>query len=484
MGILLIIFFAVLYGYTLAPTVLWGDSAKLSIYVKEVYLTFDPVGNHMLHTLFGRFFSLLPVGDFAYRQNLMSALFAIATLSIFYSMMCQILGDRKSAFLVSLVLGISHTFWLVSVVNESYIVSLFFFATGFFFLVKWEKTGGDFYLYFHCFLMGVSLLNNLLSGLMIPATFLFLLCFDKGRNWLRSFRGAAGFGYFLLGFSPLVIMAFLPAPTRWGGYGWFLRPKEIFSQSLFYPAYLFYQFPLLGFWFGGVGAKEMFRKKRCLFWAVLAVLVLDVLFASGYMRQRRFFLLLPSYFCYAVWIGFGLKKIIASQRDGKGRVLTTGSLILLIALPVGLYTALPEVARRYHIDFVRGRQLVFRDNNLFYLNPVKRDEWGPKEYGMKSLEVVKPGSLIIGDFTPAMVLLYYQKVEGLRPDVLITTSIDRYVKSPERRGELYQWIARELEKRPVYIADKEESYYGIEELKKRFDLVPQGPLWEVHHRGT
>ena len=57
MGLLLVTIFSFVYWYTLAPTVLWGDSAKLCLYVHDMYIAVDPIGNHMLHTLFGKLFS-------------------------------------------------------------------------------------------------------------------------------------------------------------------------------------------------------------------------------------------------------------------------------------------------------------------------------------------------------------------------------------------------------------------------------------------
>ncbi len=483
MGLLAVSVFAVLYWYTLAPTVLWGDSAKLAIYVKEMTIVFDPVGNHMLHTLIGKLFSWLPFGDFAYRQNLMSAFFGILALWFFYLAMRRLLQHEAAAFLATVCLGLSHTFWLASVINESYSLCIFFFTTGFFLLLTWEEKRKDVYLILHFFLMGVALLNNLLSGLMIIATFFYLLLLERGRRWLLSDRGLLGIVCFLLGCSPMLILAFRNAPLDLGANRWFLRPGDLLSELSLYPAYLFYQFPFVGFGLGLLGTRKMVRERGKFFWVLLTVFFLNILLACGYMRQRNFFLMLPTYVLFAVWIGFGLRGAMASK-GASHPSFALGALALLVILPVGLYLSLPHFSKRYQIDFVRGRQLAFRDNNRFYLNPVKRSEFGPRQYGLASLEVVKPGSLIIGDFTPMMVLLYYQEIEGLRPDVSIDATIDRYVFFPEKREELYRLIERETGRRPVYLADNEENYYSIRELEKRFTLIPQGPLWEVRRHDS
>jgi len=483
MGIFLIALFGVLYWYALAPTVLWGDSAKLSIYVKEMYLTFDPVGNHMLHTLFGKFFSLLPIGDFAYRQNLMSACFGIFSLWVFYQVMIALLHDKKSAFLAAVCLGVSHTFWLVSVVNESYSPAMFFLVMSFLFLIRWQASKEDRYLYVLAFWIGISLLNNLLGGIVLPAILFFLGFSKEGRQWLGSWRFPLAIVLFLIGASPLIVIGIIEGALGFGGYTWFLRPQEAFSEVVYYPLYLFYQFPFLGFFLGFFGLFHWFKKRNPFFWFFLVLFVLDILLASGYMRQRRFFLLLPSYVCFSVWIGFGFKELI---RKGYLRRVqpTIVMAFFLCGISAGFYNSLPYLSKRLQVDLIRGRQLAFRDNNKFYLNPVKRHEFGPKKYGLQALQAVKPNSLIIGDFTPSMVLVYYQKIEGLRPDVLIDIQIDRYVQTPERRKELYVMISEALKERPVYLADDEESYYAMEELREHFEVIPQEPLWEIRNRET
>jgi len=483
MGLLLVGFFSLLYWYTLAPTVLWGDSAKLALYVKEMHFNADAVGNHMLHTLLGKLFSYLPFGDFAYRQNLMSAFFGVASILVFYGVLLELLKERTSAFLTSACLGVSHTFWLSSVVNESYSLFAFFFALGFLLWLKWEKNGHPLYLYLHFFLIGVGLLNNLLNSFTLLMTFILLMSSEKGRRWLFSGQGVLGTFCFLLALSPIGVLSFLQGSVSPRSYGWFLRPNGFFREAAFYPVYLFYQFPLLGFFLGCVGVGPMFRERRDLFWAVAATFLLDIFFSSLYMRQRRLFLYLPSYFCYAVWIGYGLKELVSWARQQR-KALRMAIPLVLIGVPVILYLSLPSIADRYQMDMLHARKLAFRNNNLFYLNPAKRHEFGPREYGLSAMQTVKPNSLILGDFTPTMVLLYYQKIEGWRADVSIESRIDSYVRSPEKRNELYELISRELEKRAVYLADNEESYYGIEALKRRFELIPQGSLWEVRHRGA
>lgn len=68
-----------LYYWTLCPTVTWGDPAKLAIYAR--FLVLDPWGeSHPLHNLIGHLWGLIPFQDYAYGQNLLSALFASLTV--------------------------------------------------------------------------------------------------------------------------------------------------------------------------------------------------------------------------------------------------------------------------------------------------------------------------------------------------------------------------------------------------------------------
>jgi hypothetical protein len=84
-GVALMLFVACFgcYCLTLAPTITWEhdgvDSGDLITAAYTLGIAHPP--GYPLFTLLARVFTLLPVGEIAYRVNLMSALLAAATVS-------------------------------------------------------------------------------------------------------------------------------------------------------------------------------------------------------------------------------------------------------------------------------------------------------------------------------------------------------------------------------------------------------------------
>ena len=123
-GVTIVFSSFIFYYLTLAPTVTWGDPAKLSIFSYELVLNHLP-GYHSLHNLIGHFWGLIPFDDYAYGQNMLSAIFSAMTVGVIFIITFKITQSIWSSLVSAIVLAVSHSFWLFSVINESY--SLMFF---------------------------------------------------------------------------------------------------------------------------------------------------------------------------------------------------------------------------------------------------------------------------------------------------------------------------------------------------------------------
>lgn len=135
----LIIFFPIfaLYLFTLAPSFTVGDSGEFC--ASSVLLGLPHSPGYPLFCLLGKVFAvLLPWGNFAYRINILSAIFGAASISVLYkvlvsmdycrehddSIACQSL---KPAFIISVVmLAVSPAFWRSAVQSEVFALNSFF----------------------------------------------------------------------------------------------------------------------------------------------------------------------------------------------------------------------------------------------------------------------------------------------------------------------------------------------------------------------
>jgi len=90
-----------LYLYTLAPTVSYGgDCGELTTCAYTLGVA-HPTG-YPLYLMVGKLFTALPVGDVAYRMNLMSASFAALTAGVLYWVLLVTSGRLLPAAIGSL----------------------------------------------------------------------------------------------------------------------------------------------------------------------------------------------------------------------------------------------------------------------------------------------------------------------------------------------------------------------------------------------
>src|ERR671918_1880816 len=84
-----------LYVRTLAPSLLWGDSAEFQTLSYTLGMT-HPSG-YMTQIMLGKLFTYIPVDNIAYRVNLMSAFFGALAVADTYLIVRLLGGGRIPA---------------------------------------------------------------------------------------------------------------------------------------------------------------------------------------------------------------------------------------------------------------------------------------------------------------------------------------------------------------------------------------------------
>ncbi|MCA1848367.1 MAG: DUF2723 domain-containing protein [Actinobacteria bacterium] len=206
-GVSLFVF--VLYLRTLAPTVLPYDSpalldvAMLQMQVCVLGIT-HPTG-YPSYLMLSHLFTYLPFGDCAYRANLASAAYAaLAVLAVFAA--GYLLSRRVPAAAAgALAFGVGGTLWSQAVMAEVYTLNALFVALTLLALLLWRERRRDRYLLLSAFLVGVSMTNHLTSGLLLPASLLFVALVDR-RKLADAKLVLKGAGLFLLGLTPYLYL--------------------------------------------------------------------------------------------------------------------------------------------------------------------------------------------------------------------------------------------------------------------------------------
>ncbi|MCZ2114392.1 MAG: DUF2723 domain-containing protein [Anaerolineae bacterium] len=215
------------YVLTLAPDLSWAngayDGAELITASATLGVSHPP--GYPTYILLGKLFSLLPLGSVAFRYNLFSAVCAAAAVGL----TVLIIGTLRprirleAAASAALLFGFAPLVWSQAVVAEVYSLNLFMLAA---FLLAWSRRGAN---VSSGFWLGLAITTHLTSALWLPV---FLL--DGYRQWRRAGIGLA------LGLSPLLFLPWLglsESPVIWGqpthlaGW-WWLVSGQLYAANI------------------------------------------------------------------------------------------------------------------------------------------------------------------------------------------------------------------------------------------------------------
>jgi len=111
-----------LYVATGSRGVEWQDSGTHQYRIITGQIG-HPVGLALtppLHYWLGRGILHLPIGEPAYRLNLLSAICGATGVGLLAALVVQLTRNRYAAALAALALGLSHAYWQMSAVTETY----------------------------------------------------------------------------------------------------------------------------------------------------------------------------------------------------------------------------------------------------------------------------------------------------------------------------------------------------------------------------
>ena len=463
--VLLFVGISLFYLGTLAPTVLWGDSAFCQRAAWDGTLKPDG-GGHWLWLQFARLFASLPIGSVALRVNLLSAVAAVVTLIFLYRAMRALELGCTGAVVACTSLTVSHTFWMHAVRAEVYTVFTAIMALQLWLWLSWRPEK-PWPMYLAGCLLSISFLGHQMAVLLVPAA-LFLLA--KRRRWFSTKDWAVFFGLFTIGLLFFVVVLFwqtkddnLFNTMRL----YFTRADVYYTQSLFdfsllrLPRDLVIWLGLLGLQFVGCAGllgiyglgKSMLRVNS---WVTLLILyATGVFFAFSYRVNDQFVFYLPSYVTFSFFVARGWQRV-QSHRLLKSYAARIGVLVSIVLLPIALYSALPRLLTLFRLNPLDVRTLPGREPNQYFLWPASSDDYGAAIYAQTALQGVAPNSAIIADHTPLEPLRYLQTVEGVRPDVQLIKI---------EPGEDLRLILSDLPSgQVVYIADNNPDYYNLKLL--------------------
>jgi len=325
MGVGLLAF--VIYLQTLLPSVGWGDIARFQ-YVAQVWGIPHRFG-YPLYIALTRLFGYLPLGDLAYRINLMSAVSAALASIMVYFIVMRLVDDWIAAGSAGLSFAFSRALWGQAVVAEVYTLNAFLIGAVVLVLLIWHQTRKLGLLYFGIGLYALSFGNHMTVVTLIPAVVYIVLVTDY-RVLLDPKKVAVMVGLVLLG-AVQYLYVILRAqqqpllnelgPFSWRGWiHWMSRnrfPGQFFGYTArdqidrlrIYLELLEKQIFRWGYILGWIGAWERLKTdlKSFVFLALVALGIYGFGMNYGGITFRIY--VIPSYLIFTVFLGCGLSAL-------------------------------------------------------------------------------------------------------------------------------------------------------------------------------
>jgi hypothetical protein len=482
-----------LYGLTLSPSIaaLFDDSLEFQLVTYQLGIA-HPTG-YPLYTLLGWLFTRLPIGDVAYRVNLMSAVFGALAVALVYLVGLEIAsnGERGSwsavaaAAIGALALGVSPVFWSQATLAEVYTLNAAFVAGMLLLLARGVRRARD--LMALAFLFGLSLTHHRTTVLLLPAIAFYLWRAARSGSTSLAPAGKTAVKSAALLMAPLLLYLYLPLRGQvgsldgtydntlagfWqqvtaGGYGTFIFANPFGAErgADFYLTLFLQQFGWVGL---GAGLAGLWALRRRDMGAITGIAFASYLAFNLFYRVadiQVFFI--PTFIIWALWIGscagWLLNRLGVWRREGltaehaesaeKTKKAWRQQLIWS-ALGLGV-----------PLLFAGQSALLFRDN-LPQLN--RSGDWAVHDYGVDMLhQPLEQGAAIVGLLGETTLVHYFQAAEGLRPDLLPVAA--------DREADRMAAIARLLgEGRLVYLTRE------LAGAPARWSLGAAGPLIRVN----
>lgn len=537
-GIFILVF--AFYLYTLAPSLNWGDGARIQMdimlggssyaHLDEVAdirtdgLPFDRLGvaawDHPLYVMLGQVFLQLPFGEPSYRLNWMSAFFGALGIALVYRLGLAMTGDRFAALLGGLALAVSHTYWFHSITTEVYTLHTLLMAAEIGLALRWADGRRFMDLILFALIAGLGIANHRLFGLTTIFSAGYMLfawissrraaAVDQKRGGSASGRlsraavlGAA----FAAGFAPWWVQFIRMSRTLGAPLTLHLAvtfsliedrlavPSSavLFQNMGAYLAWLLYQFLPLGV---GVGIYGFYRLKRT--WPAVGIFLGGLLlgylaFSANFTIADQFSHHLSSFLVFDLGLIWGFSSLTRLlNKTGLPGWRTAGVrallLFLVCSLPLFVYAQVPRLFRSAgitEVDFgIYPLAIAERDTLAYFLNPDKRGDDSAARAGRATLAQLAPDAVV---FTPKtseqevyVVLRYLQRVEGIRPDVRLDMMLfDPMDDMPQAVLARASGLAH---CRPVYFSSLNPVSFPAAELAPDYELAPEANLYRLRPR--
>ncbi|MBI4788077.1 MAG: DUF2723 domain-containing protein [Chloroflexi bacterium] len=418
---------AALYIHTAAPTL--GGAFDSEEFQHVAYtLGIAHATGYPLYLILGKVFTTLaPLGNVAYRMNLLSALIGAGTVLLVFLNSMQLTRRPLASLAAAALFATNAAVWRQAGVASVGPLHLFLVAAILYALLRWyakARAGPSPAPTIAAFLFGLSLTHHRSTLLLAPAIALFVFLVDS--NLLRRPRDWARIAFSLL--APLLLYLYLPlfghnspwysntlegflAQVSGGDAGDFIRaaPSQVAEGIILVSQYLFDSFGYVGLAVVIVGAISSARRSLrgqvvpVTLFLGLCTLIFSV-WGTIYAGEPDRYLVLPFVFLI-YWFALGVAALenLAAQLPyshtptlfrSHTPILARASLVVILALSLLL-----PFGDRYRVADWSSFDRVYKQWDEIFSLPLPRD------------------AVLVGNWGQLNAMRYIQRVENRRPDL-------------------------------------------------------------------
>ena len=480
---------AVLYIASCATGPLWQDSGMIQyrVWRNDIQGGLGLALAHPLFYIIAIIAKYIPIGQFGFRVNLVSALAGAFTVANVFLLLRIWLDKIFPAAVGALSLALSWTFWQHASMAETYTLYTALLTVELVLLLQYVRTDRVGFLYLLGLANGLAVANHMLGSIaaVCYAIFILVLVFRKSISIRQVIIFA---GLWIIGALPyeyLVIKQMIVSGEIAGtllsalfGQSWsgdalnISLTLRIIVENI---AFIVYSFPtpnilllLVGIYAIG---KAFSDKKICV--VLLAMLVLFFIFAFRYTVPDRYAFFIPFYCIATICIGVGVD--IFTQRFDTKKISVFIAIMAILPIPVYAFT--PMLAEKANVNLGTKRQIPYRNDYAYFLRPWQSFDKGPTRFGEEALKGVSSDSYICADGTTVYALWYAQTVNKINPGVKILALHGSY-QNPVEYPTMAQFN-RLIEDGRLFVVSNVKGYCQPEYLLDNCDFVKASVLYKV-----
>jgi hypothetical protein len=494
-----------LYAATCQRTLSWQDSGMfqwrvaVGDYAGELGLALA----HPLYIAAGQAVTLLPGSD-AYWLNCFSGVGMAVALANLAAIVCRLTGRRWAGAATAAMLAVTHTVWWLSTVAEVYTWSAAGLTAELWMLVALLERPRP------RLLAGLALVNGLglcvhnfaLLPLPVYATVAVWLVAKRrlAARWLAVAAVAwlAGAGIYTAQTAHLalregVTLAEAVHSALFGGYADAVLNVSAVSDH-----------PLPNALLGGLNFVNLLLPLAVFGWirlrrwtgtpapaALAAITVIEAVFVLRYPVPDQFTFLLPTLVMVALAAGLGAAAIARGSRRRRWAVVAACA-VSIAAMPA-LYAAAPHLAQAAGVHRVRARELPFRNELNYWLEPWKHDETSAARFAREAVDrAADAGGVIVADNTAVWPLLLERRRRGGPENVAVQLYDDplppylprkqKHRRDPAAVARSKRAFREALAGRALYVVSPERAPEGLA-ADADFEPLGNGVLYRVLWKG-